>query len=228
MKKFDFEKPNQEQLGSLENPIIDSNMSIESALRPNPNCEIPERIFWNQVMITVKYLSFDGKYHQGQIILDKKLQKDIKEFFEFLLKEKFRVNKAVPVAHEDYCFDDTKSMKDNNSSGFNPRFVGGTTKLSKHGMGWAIDLNPIQNPYFGGKEKLVTPINPKDKKASGNFEYYNIDKPGTITPWIADFLIKRGWTWGLEWYKAENNPIVDIHHFEKILGEIPKIATKTE
>jgi len=222
-------KPQMEvaPLGSLENPIIDSNMSEEEALRPNPKFKIPAEIFEQQALITIKYLSFDGKYHQGQVVMDKRLKKDVEDFFAFLIQQKFPVNKAVPVAHRAYEFDDDKSMLDNNASGFNPRVkvgpVGGSSELSKHSLGWALDVNPKINPYFGGEGKIpVTPIKPEDSGEAGVVEYYNIDKSGTITPWIAKFLIERGWTWGLSWH-SEENPRVDIHHFEKTLGEIPKV-----
>jgi hypothetical protein len=241
MENIDLGKPRQENaiLGSLENPIIDSNMSREEALRPNPKFEIPAEIFERQAVISVKYLSFDGKYHQGQIIMDKELQKDVEDFFAFLLEQKFKVKKVVPVAHKDYDFDDDKSMRDNNTSGFNPRFkvglIAGSTELSEHARGWAFDLNPIENPYFGGPGRIpVTPFNPDDKdgirdkseyvdpeendESGDTFEYYNIDKEGTVTPWVADFLKKRGWTWGMDWYKDEENPRVDTQHFEKKLN----------
>ncbi|MDP9249054.1 MAG: hypothetical protein M3M85_00890 [bacterium] len=116
-------KQEDASLGSMENPIIDSNMSMEEALRPNPKYEIPREVFEMQTLITVKYLSFDGKYHQGQIVMDKRLQTDAEDFFVFLREQEFPVNKVVPVAHIDYDFDDDKSMLANNSSGFNPRFI---------------------------------------------------------------------------------------------------------
>ena len=199
MEKFDPKKTKQEHppTGSLENPIIDSNMESGEAWRLNPNCKIPQEIFEMQVLVTVKYLSFDGKYHQGQIVVDKRLQKDVEDFFEFLIEQKFPVNKAVPVAHKDYNFDDNKSMSANNSSGFNPRFIAGSNppKPSKHGMGWAIDINPMQNPFLKGKgeDSVIMPINPEDKEEPGiEYYYYNINELGTIAPWIADFLLERG------------------------------------
>ena len=42
---------------------------------------------------------------------------------------------------------DTASIEENNSSAFNYRVVPGTNHLSNHARGYAIDLNPLQNPY---------------------------------------------------------------------------------
>ena len=229
MEEFDSGKIKKElaPLGSLENPFIDSDMKPEEALRPNPKFKIPKEVFEMQTLVTVKYLSFDGKYHQGQIVMDKRLQKDVEDFFEFLIKQKFPVKKVIPIAHQDYDFDDEKSMKDNNTSGFNPRYkvgpLGGSTELSNHAQGLAFDLNPAINPYFGGPGNIpVTPVKPEDTGEPGVVEYYNIAKPGTVTQWIAEFLQKRGWTWGMEWYKNGENANIDTQHFEKKLGEILK------
>ena len=42
---------------------------------------------------------------------------------------------------------DTNSIGHNNTSAFNYRVVPGTDRLSNHAMGFAIDLNPVENPY---------------------------------------------------------------------------------
>ena len=41
-------------------------------------------------------------------------------------------------------------MAADNTSGFNCRFVGGTTRWSMHAYGEAIDVNPVENPYVRG------------------------------------------------------------------------------
>lgn len=48
---------------------------------------------------------------------------------------------------DEYDGDDTVSMEDNNTSCFNYRVVDGTSSLSKHAYGMAIDINPLYNPY---------------------------------------------------------------------------------
>ncbi len=39
-------------------------------------------------------------------------------------------------------------MRDNNSSAFNLRYILYTTKLSKHALGMAVDINTLYNPYI--------------------------------------------------------------------------------
>lgn len=38
-------------------------------------------------------------------------------------------------------------MRDNNSSAFNFRYISYSTKLSKHALGLAVDINTLYNPY---------------------------------------------------------------------------------
>lgn len=190
--------------GTKEHPIVDSQLTREEALRPNPNFSLSSEVFERQVLLQIMYLSFDGKYRQGQIVIDKDLEKDVRDFFEFLLEQNFPLNKAIPVAHSKFNFDDELSMAENNSSGFNPRAINGTNKPSNHAFGRAIDVNPFQNPYV--KNGLTEP-----KGA-----LYNPAQLGTFAAesLIVKFLTGRGWIWGGNYHDLK-----DYHHFEKPLDE---------
>jgi hypothetical protein len=191
--------------GTLENPIIDSKLTTEEALRPNPDFFLAPEVFERQTVLEVMYISFDGKYHQGQIVVDKDLENDVKDFFNFLLKQNFPLNKAIPVADKRFNFNDALSVAANNSSGFNPRAIAGTDKPSNHAYGRAIDINPLQNPYIRGD--LTEPKGAK----------YDKENPGTLTAEspIVKFLKMRGWNWG-----GDYRDLKDYHHFEKPLKEI--------
>jgi hypothetical protein len=188
------------ELGNIENPIIDSSLSREEALRPNPKFLFPQEVFEKQIILPVKYFSFDNKYHQGQLVIDKDLEKDVTDFFNFLIEKKFPINKVVPIADKNYNFDETKSMVENNSSGFNPRNKTEKPEPSEHAFGRAFDINPFQNPYTNIKSYIVEPFG----------AFYDVDRLGTVTDEIAKFLTDRGWTWGQNW-----RDIKDPMHFEK-------------
>ena len=96
-------------------------------------------------------------------------------------------------------------MLSNNTSGFNYRTVTGGKKLSKHSYGFAIDINPVQNPYFKGK--VVLPEG----------AIYNPSKPGTLTSdcVVVKTFIRLGWDWGGNWKSLK-----DYQHFEKVLNKI--------
>ena len=189
------------EIGDINNPIIDSQMNTEEALMSNPNFEIPSEIFKKQILLNVIYLSFDNKYHQGQIVIDKDLELDVKELFEMMLEIKFPIFSIIPIVDKKFNFNDTLSMNANNSSGFNPRYIAGTNRLSNHALGIAIDINPMQNPYIKGDR--VEPL----------IAIYNIKEKGTIlfdSP-VVSFLKSRGWQWGGEYIELK-----DYQHFWKI------------
>ena len=68
--------------------------------------------------------------------------------FRRLWQARFPIRRLRPVSA--YRGSDDASMAADNTSGFNCRFVGGTTRWSQHAYGEAIDVNPVENPYVQG------------------------------------------------------------------------------
>jgi len=189
--------------GTFNNPIIDSNMTLNEALE-GLSVKCPDEIKEKQCLVTVKYLSFDDKIHQGQFLIDRELKEDILFAFEEALIEKFPIHSVIPVSHNNFRkngqWDDDLSMEANNSSGFNYRLITGGNTISMHALGRAVDINPVQNPYIN--RNLILP------KGSG----YNPQTPGTLTEEsaIVKALVLRGWTWGGNW-----TALKDYQHLEK-------------
>lgn len=73
-----------------------------------------------------------------------------------------------------------------------------------HSYGFALDINPLQNPYIKGAVVL-----PKGA-------VYDPAVPGTLTGTCAVVkTFKRlGWTWGGEWKSLK-----DYQHFEKVVDK---------
>ena len=154
----------------------------------------------------VLHLGFDGQTHEGEIICNKAIAEDLLEIFEQLYEAGYQIEKIKLV--DEYNAEDEASMADNNSSCFNFRFISHTTKISNHGKGMAIDINPLYNPYI--------------KTVNGNL---NIE-PANSTPYVdrtADFPHKidetdlayqlftaHGFSWGGAWTSSK-----DYQHFEK-------------
>jgi len=179
-----------------EDIIVDSSMSFSEAVE---GINAPLEIIDLLSMIDVCYYSFDGRKHQGQIIVNRELEDDVYDIFNLIEKILFPVGKVVPMVA--YQWDDHNSMADNNSSSFNFRVIEGTTKLSMHSLGKAVDINPVQNPviYPNG---VVEPSGAK----------YLPGERGTFVannPIVQEFL-KRGWHWGGDFERPK-----DYHHFEK-------------
>lgn len=160
----------------------------------------PKDITSQMTLVQVEYIDYSGKENLGLLVVNKKIEKEIIEIFKEIKKSGFQIEKIIPIS--EYDWDDDKSMEDNNTSGYNYRFVANTTKLSNHSYGMAIDINPRYNPM------LV-----KDKVYPSNGSYSKENK-GTIvadSPVVKIFK-KRGWTWGGD-YKT----IKDYQHFEKVI-----------
>lgn len=191
-------------LGTIENPIIDSNITLNEALRKYAPASFKRR----QRIIDLFYYSFDGKVHKGQLVIDERLVSDIKEVFRVALRTKFPIKSVIPISHRRFYKNgewnsDGQSMCENNTSGFNYRTVTDGKKLSMHSYGFAIDINPVQNPYIKGR--IVYP--PK--------AVYHPSVSGTLTrnsPVVKTFL-RLGWTWGGNWKSMK-----DYQHFEKVLS----------
>lgn len=195
--------PPAKPAGTADDPVIDSKMTDEEAF-DGLDRRCPKEIRNRQKLVSVLYWGFDRKVHRGQLVVDKELEKDVAEVFEVALKERFPIQSVIPVSlpkfRKDGVWSDDLSMAANNTSAFNYREVTGGTSLSKHALGRAIDVNPVQNPYVKGK--LVLPPGAK----------YDPDAPGTLTadhPVTKAFLA-RGWEWGGNW-----KTLKDYQHFEK-------------
>jgi hypothetical protein len=189
--------------GTYEDPIIDSDMSTEQAFN-GLSSKCPLYIKNRQCLITVKYFSFDGKIHQGQLVIDIDLTDDIEFAFEEALKEEFPIYSVIPMSdirfRKNGGWDDNTSMEANNTSCFNYRRITGGRELSLHALGRAIDINPMQNPYIKGR--IVLPGN----------SVYDPAVSGTLTndSVIVKALISRGWIWGGNWTELK-----DYQHLEK-------------
>ena len=110
---------------------------------------------------------------------------------------------------DEYDGDDTASMEDNNTSCFNYRVVEGSTSLSKHALGRAIDINPLYNPYITYDKQGGTHVSPEKAAAYAdrgmNFPY-KIDENDLCYK----LFTQHGFIWGGNW-----NSVKDYQHFQK-------------
>ena len=189
--------------GTAKHPIIDSRMTEREAFDGlDPKC--PDEIRARQRLVAVKYYSTDGQVHQGQLVVDRELVKDVRRVFALALKEKFPVYSVIPISdkrfRKDGRWDDELSMEANNTSAFNYREVTGGGRLSNHAYGRAVDINTFFNPYVKGD--LVLPHGATyDPKVAGTFT--------ADSPVVREFQ-RLGWTWGGTWASPR-----DFQHFEK-------------
>ena len=152
----------------------------------------------------------DGNTHQGEMVVHKLIAEDVLEIFEKLYDADYPIERMV--LPDNYMADDEIMMRDNNSSCFNFRFISHTNRISKHGLGLAVDINTLYNPYHkivtnddGTKEEVIEPATGKDYlDREQNFDY-KIEK-GDL---CYNLFIEKGFEWGGNWTDRK-----DFQHFE--------------
>ncbi|MCI8706393.1 MAG: M15 family metallopeptidase [Lachnospiraceae bacterium] len=157
--------------------------------------------------LRVLHIGFDGKTYIGELIVNQSIAEDILEIMSQLYAQSYPIEKMVLI--DAYGADDERSMSDNNTSAFNYREIAGSSKLSKHALGLAIDINPKYNPYVkdsGTGELHVSPANGAD------YADRDWDFPYKITEGdlCLQLFQEHGFAWGGNW-----NSVKDYQHFEK-------------
>ena len=157
--------------------------------------------------ITVLYYGFDRHFHKGELIVNKEIAKNVTCIFKELFYAHYPIEKICLV--DLYDADDNASMADNNSSCFNYRTIDGSTTLSNHSKGLAIDINPLYNPYVRTINGTLSVL-PKEGTAyvdrTKNCPF--MIKKGDV---CYNTFIKYGFSWGGEWIYSK-----DYQHFEYV------------
>lgn len=151
-------------------------------------------------LLTLLYVDFDGVENRGQLVTSALLADEVVTIFSKLWDVRFPIHSIRPMT--EFGGDDGLSMAANNSSCFNARRIVGTTRLSAHSYGAAIDINPVQNPVIRDGE--VRP------EAGAAYLDRTQMRPGMILEGgpALDIFLDAGWLWGGHW----ENPL-DYHHF---------------
>jgi hypothetical protein len=175
---------------------------IRKPLRKNliswrPGCPVHVK---NLRLVTVTHWGFDGKPRTGKLVVHGDAAADIVTVMRRLYQARFPIRRMRLV--DAYGADDYRSIEADNTSAFNCRTVGGTTRWSEHAYGLAIDINPIENPYVSGG----TTSHP----ASRPYLDRSRRKKGMIH--AGDAVVRAfasiGWGWGGYW-----SGVKDYQHF---------------
>lgn len=175
--------------------------------RKNPNIGLSDLRY-----IKTLYYDFDGKVRTGEIIVNKSIAKDTVAVFRELYKIKYQIHKMKLVDNyypKKGAFTptdaDTASMNDDNTSGFNYRTVAGTSSISMHGYGRAIDINPFENPWCPGGTVYY------NQKRSAAYANRTRVRPHMI--FAGSDVTKIFRKYGFRWLGATGTR--DYQHFEK-------------
>lgn len=156
----------------------------------------------------ILHYDFDGNPAEGELICNVAIAQDLVEIFYELYRNEYQLESVLLI--DEFDGDDNVSMEANNTSCFNYRVVEGSTSLSKHALGLAIDINPLYNPYITYKADGTENIAPVSAEAyadrSASFPY-KIDENDLCYKLFKE----HGFTWGGDW-----NSCKDYQHFQKV------------
>ena len=160
--------------------------------------------------LMVLHKDIDGNTHQGEMVVHKLIAEDVLEIFEKLYDADYPIERMV--LPDNYMADDEIMMRDNNSSSFNFRFISHTDKISKHGLGMAVDINTLYNPYHktvtnddGTLEEIIEPATGEAYLDRAQDFDYKIEK-GDL---CYTLFTEKGFEWGGDWTDRK-----DYQHFE--------------
>jgi hypothetical protein len=151
-------------------------------------------------VLRLSFWGFDGEAHTGLLMVNADVAADVVRAMRNLFDARFPVRRMVLV--DAYGADDERSMRADNTSGFNCRGVPGSGSWSQHAFGRAIDLNPLENPEI--RDGVVDP------PSAGPY----VDRTRHATGMIhaGDAAVRAfasiGWGWGGSWHSLK-----DYQHF---------------
>jgi hypothetical protein len=169
-----------------------------------PGCPVP----LSQLrLLTVTHWGFDGRSHTGRLVVNQDVAAPLATVFRRLYELRF------PIRH--MRIDDVYGPKrarpaDGDVSGsFECReavpspCTGGTRSgsWSNHAYGYAVDVNPVENPYVGcGRTR---------DRAGARYTDRSRLRKGMVTPAVVRAFRSIGWGWGGDWSGATK----DYMHF---------------
>ncbi|MBQ3402835.1 MAG: M15 family metallopeptidase [Synergistaceae bacterium] len=166
------------------------------------NCPIPLEDLRH---LHILHKDINGITHEGELVCNVHIASDVLDIFRALYEAGYPIERVRLV--DEYDADDEASMRDNNSSCFNFRFISHTTRISKHGLGLAVDINTLYNPYIKTVDGKLT----VEPSTAGNYTDRTRTFPYKIERGDLCFRLftERGFEWGGDW-----KTVKDYQHFE--------------
>ncbi len=203
LSQDEFTKSGGEESYFVAMVIDEAIFSRIDGLSYGNNCTVP--------LSDLRYLKLlhynaNDQITLGEVICSREISDDLLSIFKELFRAEYKIESLKLI--DEYGANDHQSMINNNSSSFNFRYIAGTTKLSKHSLGLAIDINPLYNPYVrgSGEDQIIDPIEAKEYVDRSRDFPYKIDKDDLCY----NLFIEHGFTWGGDW-----SSLKDYQHFEK-------------
>ena len=184
-------------------PLSDDLKQRITGLSYKEDCPLP---YDDLRHVSVLYVNFKGNTSTGDIICNKAIAQALVEISYELYQADYQIEQIRLI--DEYGADDLLSMQDNNTSCFNYRTIAGTNKISMHGQGLSIDMNPFFNPYITYKNgrQQVSPAGAESYADRSQPFAYKIDENDLCYK----LFMEHGFSWGGNWNHSK-----DYQHFEK-------------
>lgn len=154
--------------------------------------------------VRVSYWDFRGQVRAGPLIVHETQARDVLWVFRRLFEAEFPIHRIeLPPRYRPPTRRDWFSTR-NLTAAFNCRpATGNPGSLSHHSYGWAIDINPLQNPYVRSDGSVL-------RRAAKPYTDRSLREPGMVGP--GDIVVRSfariGWEWGGDWVTLK-----DYMHF---------------
>ena len=180
---------------------------FQSSVKPLPQpmkAQLKQGGFWHRGcpvplsglrLLTVTHRGFDGRAHQGQLVVNRRAARPLAGVFRRLHRLRF------PIRH--MRFDDfygpRRERPQDVTASFECRQAvpspctggTGTGTWSMHAYGLAIDLNPRENPYVGCGQST--------DPAARSYRNRSNRRPGMVGFRTVSAFTSIGWSWAGAW-----------------------------
>lgn len=157
--------------------------------------------------VHIWHYDFGGKPVEGELICNQAIAQDLTEIFYELYRNEYHIAQVHLI--DEYDGDYFASMEAGNSFCFNYNMPDGDSALSQHAYGFAVDINPLYNPYITYNEDNSQQISPSSAQPyadrSNSFPY-KIDENDLCY----QLFKEHGFIWG-----GSFNSCKDYQHFHK-------------
>lgn len=161
--------------------------------------------------IKLIHFNFDHNIQVGELIVNASVADEMRSIFLSLFCKEYEIQSMyLPDRYwtGDGNTTDSASCDANNTSAFFYRTVDGTSKLSNHAYGKAIDINPQQNPYVGYSTGV--PVCEHENALAYIDRTTGLPHMINETDLCYQLFASYGYKWGGSWTSPK-----DYQHFEK-------------
>lgn len=151
--------------------------------------------------VEVNFHTFSGTVRRGVMVVNRDVASEVAEIFTDIFAARFPMRSIKPI--EEFDGDDNASMAANNTSAYNCRQEGQANSAaadSPHANGRAVDVNPVQNPWWDPRCSCFMPTARFAARTPGRGK---VLQGGPV--WRA--FTKRGWIW-------QDIATADYQHFD--------------